>query len=122
MLPFPFMTRFRMVFTTASSQREARKLARLAVENKLAACVNIIPRVESVYRWQGKIKRDGEWLLLMKTSAEKVDALRQAISAAHSYDLPEFLVVNIDDGSAEYLLWLADSVGAKQSSRGISHA
>jgi periplasmic divalent cation tolerance protein len=104
------MTDKRIVLTTASSDDEARKVARHLVEQRLAACVNIVPRIESIYRWQGKVESSHEWLLVIKTSVEKFPAVRDAIRDLHSYDLPECIAVSIDDGSTEYLEWLADSV------------
>jgi periplasmic divalent cation tolerance protein len=104
------MTDKRIVLTTASSEDEARKIARHLVEHQLAACVNIVPQIESVYRWQNKVESAREWLLLIKTTAEGFAAVRDAIRELHSYELPECVAIAVDDGSAEYLEWLADSV------------
>ena len=104
------MTDKRIVLSTAGSEEEAHKIAHHLVDHHLGACVNIVPRIESVYRWQGKVESSKEWLLLIKTSAEKFPAVRDAIRQLHSYDLPECIVVNIEDGSAEYLEWLDDSL------------
>ena len=104
------MTDKRIVFTTAGSEEEARKIARHLVEKRLAACVNIIPQIESIYRWQGKVDSSREWLLLAKTTQERFPAVRDAIRKLHSYDVPECIVLNIEDGSSDYLQWLADSV------------
>jgi periplasmic divalent cation tolerance protein len=104
------MTDTRIVLTTAGSEEEARKIAHHLVENRLAACVNIVPQVESIYRWQGKVDSSREWLLLVKTANEKFEVVRDAICKLHSYDVPECIALSIDDGSSEYLQWLADSV------------
>jgi periplasmic divalent cation tolerance protein len=104
------MTDKRIVLTTAGSEEEARKIARHLVEKRLAACVNIIPQIESIYRWQGKVDSSREWLLLVKTTDERFPAVRDAIRELHSYELPECVVLNIEDGSSDYLQWLADSV------------
>jgi periplasmic divalent cation tolerance protein len=104
------MTDKRIVLTTVGSENEARKIARHLVERKLAACVNIVPHVESVYRWQDKVESASEWLLMIKTTAEGFASVRDAIRALHAYELPECVAVAIDDGSPEYLEWLADSV------------
>ena len=104
------MTNKRIVLTTAGSEDEARKIARHLVENRLAACVNLIPRVESIYRWQGKIESATEWLLLIKTTAPRFPAVRDAIGQLHSYDVPECVMLTIEDGSAPYLQWLAEAV------------
>jgi periplasmic divalent cation tolerance protein len=104
------MTNKRLVLSTAGSEEEARKIANALVEQKLAACVNIIPQIESIYRWQGKVESSREWLLLIKTSAEKFGAVRDAIRELHSYDLPECIALAIDDGSSAYLGWIKDSL------------
>ena len=105
------MTDKRIVLTTTGSVEEARKIAGSLVERQLAACVNILPRIESIYRWQGKVESAQEWLLLIKTNAEKFAAVRDAVRELHSYDLPECIAINIEDGSAEYLQWIEDSLG-----------
>jgi len=105
------MTDKRIVLSTAGSEDEARKIARYLVEKQLAACVNFIPRVESVYRWQGKIESSHEFLMLIKTSADQFAAVRDAISRLHSYELPECIALGIEDGSSDYLDWLGDSLG-----------
>jgi periplasmic divalent cation tolerance protein len=104
------MTDKRIVLSTAGSQDEARKLAHHLVERQLAACVNIVPQIESIYRWPGKVESSQEWLLLIKTTAERFPAVRDAIRELHSYDLPECVTLTIEDGSPDYLKWLADSV------------
>ena len=105
------MTDKRIVFSTASSEEEARKIARHLVGHQLAACVNIVPHIESIYRWQGKVESNREWLILIKSTADRFPAIRDAIRELHSYDLPECIAVSIDDGSSEYLNWIADTLG-----------
>ena len=104
------MTDTAVVLTTTGSPEEARRIARALVERKLAACVNIVPGVESTYWWQGKIDAAAEWLLLIKTLRSKFEAVRDAIRELHSYDLPECIELPIEDGSTEYLNWIAESV------------
>jgi periplasmic divalent cation tolerance protein len=104
------MTNKRLVLCTAGSEHEARKIANALVDRKLAACVNIIPRIESIYRWQGKVESSREWLLLIKTTAEKFDAVRNAIRELHSYELPECIAITLEDGSYDYLQWIEDSI------------
>lgn len=106
------MTDKRIVLSTAGSEDEARKIAQYLVERRLAACVSIVPKIESVYRWQGKVESSQEWLLLIKTSLEKFPAVRDAIRELHSYDLPECILMSIEDGSADYLAWISDSLKA----------
>ncbi len=104
------MTDKRIVLSTAGSEEEARKIAHHLVENQLAACVNIIPQVESIYRWEGKIESSREWLLLIKTTAEKVTRVTAAILELHSYDLPECIAIAIEGGSSAYMEWIDQSV------------
>ena len=107
------MTDKRIVLSTAGSEEEARRIALHLVENQLAACVNIVPQIESVYRWQGNVESSREWLLLIKTTAEKFKIVRDAIRELHSYDLPECIAIAIEDGSAQYLEWIGESVAAE---------
>jgi len=104
------MTQVRVVITTCGSEEEAQKIARELVERRVAACVNIVSPIQSVYRWQGKVESATEWLLLIKTSAEKFAAVRDAIGELHSYDLPECIMVSIEDGSPEYLKWIEENI------------
>jgi periplasmic divalent cation tolerance protein len=104
------MTDKRIVLSTAGSEEEARKIARHLVDQQLAACVNIVPHIESIYRWQGKIESSREWLLLIKTNAANLAAVQDAIGELHSYDLPECIAIPIEDGSSEYLQWIGESV------------
>jgi periplasmic divalent cation tolerance protein len=104
------MTDKRIVLSTAGSEDEARKIARHLVETRLAACVNIVPQIESVYRWQGKVESAREWLLLIKTSVKLFPAVRDAVRKLHSYEVPECIALSIEDGSSEYLEWLGDSL------------
>jgi periplasmic divalent cation tolerance protein len=103
------MTDKRIVLSTASSEVEAGEIARHLVEHQLAACVNIVPRIQSIYRWQGKVEEAQEWLLLIKTTAEKFATVSTAIRKLHSYELPECIAIRIEDGSPEYLKWIAQS-------------
>jgi periplasmic divalent cation tolerance protein len=104
------MTDKRIVLSTAGSQDEARAIARALVERRLAACVNIVSLLESVYRWEGKVDSAQEWLLIIKTTQAAFPEVRDAIAESHSYDLPECVMLAIEDGSAEYLKWIEESV------------
>lgn len=108
------MTDKRIVLSTAGSEDEARKIARHLVEQRLAACVNLVPRIESIYRWQGKVESAQEWLLIIKTTASQFSAVRDAIGELHSYEVPECISIALEDGSEEYLKWIADSVNTTQ--------
>jgi periplasmic divalent cation tolerance protein len=104
------MTSARIVLTTAGSADEARKLADALVDRRLAACVNIVPQIESVYRWQGKIERAAEWLLIIKTQAGAFEGVRATIEALHSYEVPECILLEVQAGSRDYLDWIATNV------------
>ena len=100
------MTDKRIVLSMAGSEQEAHKIAHSLVKRRLAACVNIVPQVQSIYRWKGEIESAQEWLLLIKTRADKFPAVRDAIRELHSYEVPECIVLEIEDGSLAYLQWL----------------
>src|SRR2546428_4151805 len=103
------MTDKKLVLSTAGSKEEAQKIARALVERMLAACVNIVA-VESIYRWEGEVEQAQEWLLVIKTTDEAFERGRDAITELHSYDVPECISIPVEDGSAEYLQWIGDSV------------
>lgn len=100
----------RIVLTSSSSHDEAARLARVLVEERLAACVSILPGAESLYRWQGAVESAREELLFIKTTEERLDALQARLLALHSYETPEFLVLSVEAGSSAYLRWLQASV------------
>lgn len=104
------MSNARIVLTTTGSQEEARKIARALVERRLAACVNIVPQIESIYRWEGKVETSTECLLLIKTQADLFERVCDAVKKLHSYDLPECVMLELAAGSKEYLNWIAESV------------
>jgi periplasmic divalent cation tolerance protein len=104
------MTDTRIVLSTAGSEDEARKIALYLVQNRMAACVNIVPQVESIYRWQDKVETSREWLLVIKTTAEGFPAIRDRIQEMHSYEVPECILLTIEDGAPAYLDWLKSSV------------
>lgn len=105
------MTGKQIVLCTAGSEEEARKIAHSLLERRLAACVNIVPQIVSIYEWQGKVEEGREWLLLIKTSAEMFGRVHAAIRELHSYELPECIAVDIADASSDYLKWLENWVG-----------
>jgi periplasmic divalent cation tolerance protein len=104
------MTKQRLVLTTAGSHEEARRIAQALLEKRLVACVNLVPQIESIYRWQGNVEQAHECLLLIKTTAAAFKDVCAAIRELHSYELPECICINIEDGSAPYLKWITDSV------------
>ena len=104
------MSDHKLVLSTAGSKDEAEKIARALVERGLAACVNIIPQVQSIYRWQGKVEEAQEFLLLIKTVGSAFEQVRDTINQLHSYELPECISLEIADGSLAYLEWIEDSV------------
>lgn len=101
----------RIALTTVGSLDEGRRMAHLLVERRLAACVNIIPSLTSIYRWQGAVEEAAEVLLVMKTTSEKLPALEAAVRELHSYEVPEFLALEVTSGSQHYLDWLTGSLG-----------
>jgi periplasmic divalent cation tolerance protein len=104
------MTDYRIVLTTAGSADEAERIATALVEAELAACVNIVSPITSVYRWKGAVQKEQEWLLLIKTRASAFETVSKKIREQHSYDLPECIQVPIEAGTAEYLNWIAENV------------
>ena len=104
------MTDARIVLSTVALHETGLTIARTVVAEKLAACVNITSAVESIYFWEGKVEQALEYLLIMKTTAEKVEALRARVLELHPYDVPEFVVLPVEAGSEAYLKWIESSV------------
>jgi len=97
---------FQIVLTTCGNAAEAEELARVLVEENLAACVNTLPGVNSIYRWQGEVETAQEYLLLIKSLSSNYDAIEQRIRALHTYELPEIIAVPIACGLTDYLNWI----------------
>ncbi len=104
------MTDKRIVLSTAGSEEEARKIAHALVERRLAACVNVVGPLYSVYRWKGAVESASEHLLIIKTTEALFLGVRDAIRELHSYELPECVMLSIEAGSEEYLKWIDESV------------
>jgi len=104
------MTDKQIIFSTVGSKTEAQTIAQSLVERQLAACVNIVGPIESVYRWKGEVESSAEFMLLIKTTAEHFESVQEAILELHSYELPECIAMNIETGSSEYLDWIENSV------------
>lgn len=99
-----------VVWITAGSSEEAETIAQALVAELLAACVSIVPSVTSIYRWQGKVERDQEWLLMAKTRQDVLEDLVRRVQALHSYDVPEVLATPVVGGNAAYLRWIDSAV------------
>ena len=99
-----------VVLTTVARAEDAESIAREIVERRLAACVNILPPITSVYRWQGEVTREAEHLLLIKTHKDRFEALRARLVEIHPYETPEVVALPVAAGHAPYLQWIADSL------------
>lgn len=98
-----------VIFCTVPDQESGERIASALVEDRLAACVNLIPGLVSTYRWKGKLHRDAEHLLIIKTAASRFDALCQRLRALHPYELPELIGLPISRGDPDYLRWISES-------------
>jgi periplasmic divalent cation tolerance protein len=105
-----------VVLLTAPSGEEAARLAEMLVGARLAACVQILPEMESVYWWEGAVRREPEHLLLVKTTAGRFSTLEREVRALHSYETPEIIALPVSEASAPYLAWLASCVAPTPSS------
>lgn len=103
-----------MVHTTCGDRKEAERLAGEMVENRLAACASVGQPVTSVYPWKGRIERDTEVPLTLKTTIAKFEALEQQLTARHSYDVPELLAVEVANGNTAYMQWVRDWVAGQE--------
>jgi periplasmic divalent cation tolerance protein len=105
-----------VVLVTCGSASQARKIGRVLVEQKLAACINLLPTaIESVYRWKGKVDSAREFLLIVKTTRKRFKAVQSEIRRLHSYEVPEIIALPIASGARDYLAWISDSVDARKS-------
>jgi periplasmic divalent cation tolerance protein len=99
-----------IVFVTTGKVSEAKKISRRVVEKRLAACVNVIPKITSVYTWKDRIETNAECLLLIKTRRGRFEELRKCIESLHSYEVPEIIAAPVVEGAANYLNWIEQSV------------
>ena len=103
------MSEFIVVLVTCGSEEEALKIAHSLVESHLAACVNLVSPIRSIYRWEGKIWDEKEWLLIIKTQGKKFDELKTRVKSLHSYAVPEIISLPIVEGSSSYLSWIREN-------------
>jgi periplasmic divalent cation tolerance protein len=101
---------FSIALVTAPDLKTARKLAKIILQQQLAACANLVPKIESHYWWRGKLERSNEVLIVLKTKKSHLRALEKCVLQNHPYDTPEFLALKIDSGANRYLDWIAASV------------
>lgn len=97
-----------VVLTTTPSKEEATRIAQALVESRLAACVQVAGEITSFYRWEGKLEESGEWLMIIKTTRERLAQLTAKIESMHSYSVPEVVALPIEGGSAKYLKWVEE--------------
>lgn len=100
----------RIALTTIGSETDAIAIAKTLVDEKLAACVNVLPAMISIYRWKGAVEQDREHQILIKTTADRLTTLEARLRQLHPYELPEFLVINPVEGASAYLTWVGESV------------
>ncbi len=98
-----------VVLVTCGSEEEALKIANALVEDRLAACVNLVAPIRSVYRWEGKIWDEKEWLLIIKTQKHRFEELEKKVKSLHSYSVPEIISLSITEGSSAYLSWIREN-------------
>ena len=96
-----------VVLSTCATEADARRIAKHLVKRRLAACVNIMPGVTSVYRWQGAVESAGEWMLVIKSRRDLLPQIEQEFAKVHPYEVPELVALPIEDGGKAYLGWLA---------------
>jgi periplasmic divalent cation tolerance protein len=102
-----------IILSTTGSEDEASKIAEHLVSNRLAACVNIIPSITSVYRWKGEMNSDREILMVIKTDASRFEEIKTAVRNMHSYETPELIAISIQQGLQQYLDWISESVSSQ---------
>lgn len=108
-----------IIYVTAPSEAEGARIARVLVDERLAACVNIIKDIRSIYRWEGKIEDDKEVLLIVKTRRELFENLSKRVKELHSYSVPEIIALPIVEGSNDYIRWLSDVTEQKKNSKSL---
>lgn len=104
------MPQYLFGMTTTGKEEDALKLAKELVERRLVACANVLPQMRSFYHWKGELCDEPEWLVLMKTKSDKIEAVKEAFKELHPYDEPELIFLPIQEGSPTYLQWIEDSI------------
>lgn len=112
------MTKHMTIFMTAPNEEEGAKIAKALVEERLCACVNIIPKIRSIYRWEGKVWDEQEVMMIAKSESALAPAIVARVKELHSYDVPEIICLPIDTGSGDYLDWIGDSVDVPTETEG----
>ena len=115
------MSEHLVVLSTVGTAEDAERIGRALVEGGLAACVNVVPAVTSIYRWKGRLEKQEERLLVIKTRADRFDALREALVALHPYEVPEVLALPVAGGHGPYLDWLDENVNGDSPRRHKGH-
>ncbi len=105
---------YQLVLTTCPDTESAERIATFLVEQRLAACVNILPGIRSIYRWKGELTKDNELLLVIKSRADRFDTLKQSIIGHHPYELPEVIAVSVSEGHLPYLSWIDSQLDNEQ--------
>ena len=109
------MSKSYLVLSTIDSHQEAERIAQLLVEERLAACVNIVPKITSIYRWKGALERATEHLMIIKTAQDRLASLTQRIKELHPYEVPEVIALCIEDGNLTYLEWILSETREKST-------
>ncbi len=113
------MTDIRIAYSTIDDPSKARRIARRLVEERLAACVNIIPNLTSVYKWKGQVETEAECLMIIKTAQGSLSRLCERLAQLHPYDVPEFVAFSIESGHQPYLDWVAKNCGVRSQESGV---
>ena len=113
------MTDVRIAYSTIDDPSKARRIARRLVEEQLAACVNIIPNLTSVYKWKGQVEIEAECLMIIKTVQSRLDELNERLSQLHPYDVPEFVAFPVESGHQPYLDWVMQNCAGRNQEEGI---
>uniref|UniRef100_A0A183CMS5 Protein CutA n=1 Tax=Globodera pallida TaxID=36090 RepID=A0A183CMS5_GLOPA len=104
----------KVVYVTVPSMEIGKRIAHALVRSRLAACVNIVPQLTSIYEWKGKVQEDAESMLIIKTGQERLEQLRELVMKLHPYEVPEFVALPVEYGSEPYLRWVSDQISGSE--------